>query len=66
MNDTRRRPATVAVAVCIGSYARVIFVMVLCKAGERARKTPMFQAVRKNTKGKARDFKNEKYIIHDA
>jgi hypothetical protein len=26
VNDTRRRPATVAVAVCIGSYARSIFV----------------------------------------
>ena len=26
VNDTRRRPATVAVAVCIGSYARVIFI----------------------------------------
>ena len=26
VNDTRRRPATVAVAVCIGSYARIIFV----------------------------------------
>jgi hypothetical protein len=25
-DDTRRRPATVAVAVCIGSYARSIFV----------------------------------------
>ena len=32
VNDTRRRPATVAVAVCIGSYARIIFVMVMCKA----------------------------------
>ena len=31
VNDTRRRPATVAVAVCIGSYARSIFVMVMCK-----------------------------------
>ena len=28
VNDTRRRPATVAVAVCIGSYARIIFFMV--------------------------------------
>ena len=26
VNDTRRRPATVAVAVCIGRYARSIFV----------------------------------------
>ena len=36
VNDTRRRPATVAVAVCIGSYARIIFIMVMCKAGEAA------------------------------
>ena len=28
VNDTRRRPATVAVAVCIGRYARIIFFMV--------------------------------------
>ena len=34
VNDTRRRPATVAVAVCIGSYARVIFVMVMLKVGD--------------------------------
>ena len=28
LNETRRRPATVAVAVCIGRYARIIFFMV--------------------------------------
>ena len=79
MNDTRRRPATVAVAVCIGSYARIIFVMVVCKADEarvlkRSRfkaserqqgKTPMFQAVRKNTQ-EAIDLFYDKGIIHDA
>ena len=38
VNDTRRRPATVAVAVCIGSYTRIIFVMVMFKAGARGSK----------------------------
>ena len=55
VNDTRRRPATVAVAVCIGSYARSIFVMVMFKAGEaRGRKNTNVPGNEKKHKGKER------------
>ena len=69
-------------AVCIGSYARIIFVMVMFKAGEAreylsghgsrqarreaARKNTNVQAVRKNKQGKAISLVYEECIIHDA
>ena len=78
VNDTRRRPATVAVAVCIGSYARIIFVMgeylsghelvmVLFslrsrKARGKQRKTPIVSGSEKKHKGKAR---GNRHLFYD-
>ena len=58
VNDTRRRPATVAVAVCIGSYARIIFVMVMCKA----EKKHQCSGSEKKHKGKAR---GNRHLFYD-
>ena len=59
VNDTRRRPATVAVAVCIGSYARIIFVVVRFR--ERVLKRSRFKADSLKA-GEARGSKKKQHV----